>query len=80
MSICEVFIASLNYIKKINQDGVARSEYLTGSDWYYAPEMINQFFDNDSSDQNLNYSQKCDVWALGSIFCELITGYHPLEL
>jgi len=74
MSICEVFIANLNYIKKINQDGVARSEYLSGSDWYYAPEMIRQLSFDFNYDHNFNYSQKCDVWALGAIFCELITG------
>ena len=48
---------------------MASSESLSGTEWYYAPEMIEQWFEYDRNDPSFKYTLKSDVWALGVIFC-----------
>ena len=57
----------------------AAKETLDGTEWYLAPELIEQFFVYDKADPTFKYTPKCDVWACGAIFCLLVTGNHPLK-
>jgi len=41
--------------------------------------MIEQWFEYDRNDPSFKYTQKTDIWALGVIFCQIITGLHPFS-
>lgn len=75
---CEVKLGNLIYVDQVDRDTrIAKSESLSGTDWYYAPEMLEQWFEYDRNDPSFKYSQKVDVWSLGAILCQLLTGQHP---
>ena len=75
---CEIKIANLTYIIQVNKKSeIGKTESLSGTEWYYAPEMVDQWFEYDEKDPSFKYTQKVDVWAIGAIFCQMITGFHP---
>ena len=70
-------LVSKNCIIKITDFGLAKeyeenilSDTICGSPIYMAPEII----------QNIKYSNKADIWSLGVIFYELLTGETPYKV
>ena len=72
---CDLKIIDFGFLSAINKrTGLLSSNRLVGTEWYLAPETVNNFLFRDSQMQV--YSLKVDVWAAGAIFCELLTGYR----
>jgi serine/threonine protein kinase len=74
----DVKLIDFGYIVEMNDvrgdEKGALDENVAGTPWYIAPEIICSFFNANSK---LRYTTKSDTWAVGVIFCELVTGKHP---
>jgi len=62
---CDVVIADLGFAKQLDDDGLAKTQ--CGTPLYMAPEILNGQL----------YTNKVDVWSLGAIFFEMLTGFQP---
>jgi serine/threonine protein kinase len=58
---------------KVAEDGIARS-YQLGSRFNRAPELLSL-----KEDEIMEFSSKADVWAVGVLFFEMLTGYPPFR-
>lgn len=65
-------LTDFGYAKKIRPDDMAKT--FCGSPLYMAPEIIK------SKGNNNKYSIKSDLWSVGCIFYEMITGVHPFRV
>jgi serine/threonine-protein kinase ULK/ATG1 len=61
----EVKIADLGFSRELNFEDT--SETVCGTPLIMAPEVLN----------GIRYNHKADVWSLGILFFELITGFTP---
>ena len=52
------------------------AETYVGSPYYMAPEVLQR--DNQEA-QGVGYNEKADIWSVGCIVYELITGKVPFE-
>ena len=52
-----------------NYDYGRNSEIFGGTPEYFSPEMINQ----------TGYDKRCDIWAIGVLFYEMLTGENPFH-
>lgn len=81
MATCDdvdVKLIDFGYIVEMNDqksgEKGALDENIAGTPWYIAPEIICSFIETK---QKLRYTTKSDIWAVGVIFCYLVTGKHP---
>ena len=61
----EVKIADLGFARKLDDDDLSSTKL--GTPLVMAPEVLN----------DKKYDHSADVWSLGCIFYELMTGYTP---
>lgn len=64
-------LTDFGHAKKIKPDDMAKT--YCGSLLYMAPEII-------KNDGNEKYSTKTDLWSIGCIFYEMLTGSHPIRV
>lgn len=68
----------MNGIAKIGDFGLSR--YVTSTN-NYAGTLAGTFvYMSPEQFQGLDYSSKADLWSMGVIFYELITGKHPFPI
>ncbi len=70
------FLAQAKEIAGQNQR-VAEKDSLDGSIWFIAPELLIEFYETNNP---FKYTSKVDVWGVGCMFCEMLTGYGPFVL
>lgn len=61
----QIKIADLGFAKQLNHEEV--TDTICGTPLQMAPEVIT----------GKHYNHKADVWSLGIVFFELITGFTP---
>lgn len=61
----EIKIADLGFARELNHEDM--TETVCGTPLVMAPEVLNGF----------RYNHKADVWSLGIVFFELVTGFTP---
>jgi len=61
----DVVIADLGFAKQLQDTDLTKT--MCGTPLYMAPEVL----------KGLPYSSKVDVWSLGAVFYEMITGFTP---
>ena len=61
----EIKIADLGFARELDHDDV--TETVCGTPLVMAPEVLN----------GIKYNHKADVWSMGIVFFELITGFTP---
>ena len=61
----DVVIADLGFAKQLQDTDLTKT--MCGTPLYMAPEIL----------KGLPYSSKVDVWSLGAVFYEMITGFTP---
>lgn len=61
----EIKIADLGFSRELSMDEM--SETVCGTPLIMAPEVLN----------GIRYNHKADIWSLGILFFELITGFTP---
>ncbi len=62
----DVVIADLGFAKQLEQEK-SLAETQCGTPLYMAPEVL----------EGKNYDSKVDVWSLGAVFYEMLTGFTP---
>lgn len=62
---CDVVIADLGFAKQLDEENLAKTQ--CGTPLYMAPEIL----------RGERYGPKVDVWSLGTIFFEMLTGFSP---
>jgi len=76
----DVKLIDFGYIVEMNDEKNgekgALDENIAGTPWYIAPEIICSFIESKTN-LKLKYTTKSDIWAVGVIFCLLVTGKHP---
>lgn len=65
IGMCDIVIADLGFAKQLDEDELAKTQ--CGTPLYMAPEILN----------GQSYDSKVDVWSLGTIFFEMLTGFQP---
>ena len=65
----EVKIADLGYARELTTQEEGRAKSFKGSPLMMAPEQLNTYWGRGSG-----YSHKIDVWAIGVIFYQMLTG------
>lgn len=60
----DVFIGDLGFAKEMKED---LTQTMCGTPLYMAPEILKGY----------QYDSKVDVWSLGTIFYEMLTGFTP---
>lgn len=58
-------IADLGFAKQLDEENLAKTQ--CGTPLYMAPEIL----------RGEKYGPKVDVWSLGTIFFEMLTGFSP---
>ena len=61
----QIKIADLGFSRELSQEDM--SDTICGTPLIMAPEVLN----------GVRYNHKADVWSLGILFFELITGFTP---
>lgn len=61
----DVVIADLGFAKEVGNDDLTST--MCGTPVYMAPEIL----------QGKKYDHKVDVWSLGTVFYEMLTGFTP---
>lgn len=57
---------------------LTQSETITGTTWYNPPEWIEVYLTRKGSEHaNYKRTEQDDLWAVGVIFQELLTGIRP---
>jgi serine/threonine protein kinase len=64
-------LTDFGHAKRVKPDDMAKT--FCGSLLYMAPEIIKH-------DGNEKYTTKTDLWSIGCIFYEMITGSHPFRI
>lgn len=64
-----VKIADLGYARELTRAEQGRANSFKGSPLMMAPEQLNTYWGRGSG-----YSHKIDVWAMGVIFYQMLTG------
>jgi len=64
-----VKIADLGYARELTTQSEGRTKSFKGSPLMMAPEQLNTYWNRGSG-----YSHKIDVWAIGVIFYQMLTG------
>ena len=64
-----VKIADLGYARELTRTEQGRANSFKGSPLMMAPEQLNTYWGRGSG-----YSHKIDVWAMGVIFYQMLTG------
>ena len=64
-----VMIADLGYARELTTQEEGRAKSFKGSPLMMAPEQLNTYWGRGSG-----YSHKIDVWAMGVIFYQMLTG------
>lgn len=64
-----VKIADLGYARELTKQETGRANSFKGSPLMMAPEQLNTYWGHGSG-----YSHKIDVWAMGVIFYQMLTG------
>lgn len=67
------FLAQAKETDDQNQRVVFK-EFLEGTGWFFAPELLKEYY---TTSNQLKYTSKVDVWGVGCMFCEMLTGYGP---
>ncbi len=62
----QIKIADFGFSKKLISK-TQRSDTMCGTPLYMAPQLMSE----------ASYSYKADVWSLGVVFFEMLTGNHP---
>lgn len=62
---CEVVVADLGFAKQLNEEDLTKT--MCGTPLTMAPEIL----------KGDMYSHKVDVWSLGAVFFEMLTGFTP---
>ena len=65
MEDIKIVIADLGFAKQLRQDYLAKT--VCGTPLFMAPEILN----------GQQYDSKVDVWSLGAMFYEMLTGFTP---
>lgn len=60
-------VGDFGFAKKSNDASKVKNQTIVGSPMYMSLQVL----------KSQNYSSKCDIWALGFIFYEMIHGYTP---
>ena len=63
----EIKIGDFGFAKFLNSQ--QKSNTICGTPLYMAPQLV----------EERNYSYKADLWSLGVLYFELLTGKHPFE-
>lgn len=63
----EIKIADFGFSKQMNS--LLTAGTICGTPLYMAPQVLNDVI----------YTNKVDVWSIGVIFFELLTGSHPFD-
>lgn len=61
----DVVIADLGFAKEVGNTDLTQT--MCGTPVYMAPEIL----------QGKPYDHKVDVWSLGTVFYEMLTGFTP---
>lgn len=61
----DVVIADLGFAKELEHEDLTKT--VCGTPLYMAPEIL----------KGMSYDSKVDVWSLGTVFYEMITGFTP---
>jgi len=61
---------------KLASKTVTFTSKAVGTTYYMAPDYFD-FDDNDESDKPISYSLKVDVWSIGCMISELLSGVYP---
>ena len=64
----QIKIADFGFSKFLDSKS-QRSETMCGTPLYMAPQLV----------EDIKYTYKADIWSLGVIFFELLTGSHPFN-
>ena len=70
-----VKIADLGYARELTKETSGRVKSFKGSPLMMAPEQLGRYFDRGSG-----YSHKIDVWAIGVIFYQMLTGMFMFSI
>lgn len=70
-----VKIADLGYARELTKESTGRVKSFKGSPLMMAPEQLGRYFDRGSG-----YSHKIDVWAIGVIFYQMLTGMFMFSI
>jgi serine/threonine protein kinase len=60
-----VVIADLGFAKELEEEDLTKT--VCGTPLYMAPEIL----------KGMPYDSKVDVWSLGTVFYEMLTGFTP---
>ena len=69
-----VKIADLGYARELTKAASGRTLSFKGSPLMMAPEQLGRYFDRGSG-----YNHKIDVWAMGVIFYQFLTGMFMFD-
>ena len=70
----KVKIADFGLARQVGENSMA--ETYVGSPYYMAPEVLMK---DINAEQFAGYNEKADIWSVGCIVYELITGHVPFE-
>ena len=65
-------LADFGSCMRMDSDGLIRSDTAVGTPDYVAPEVLNVLNDSKQS-----YGKECDLWSVGIILFEMLTGDTP---